>query len=213
VASSAPANDAEKALIQLLKDSSPQGRLVVQAAPGDTHIERVTGLAVRKTSKASLEQDAAGLLDHVLKPALGDGVRLELEHPKTVVTGAGNRRISFQQVTRAGTRDLPVINYRVTLYYKDDTLTAFDNHTVALPDGAAAGADNTPLTADRRKALAATLGVPEKTVADARLGVYLINDDPAQARVVYDIPVAVGEKQEDLHLYLCAKCKMVIGQK
>src|SRR5207244_2633036 len=69
VASSAPANEAEAALVQLLKGSSPQGRLVVQAAPGDTHIERVTGLAVQKPSKGTLEEGAAGLLVAVLKPA------------------------------------------------------------------------------------------------------------------------------------------------
>jgi hypothetical protein len=205
---SVPMNATEKALVDLLKRQEGARPIQVQYCPGHFYVQRITGWKL-PASKPTVAEDADALIGGVLKPLIGEGTTLGQGATVEPAAGTGTIR-RYQQVKSLGGEQLPVFDKEVNLYYdKGSRLTAL---TSDLVGSLTVGGQSGDLTAEQAKALAANaIGVSEKLVRDAQPGLYLINDDPRQARVSFEVRVRSGE--QDVRVFVDNETRKVLDIK
>ena len=58
--------------------------------------------------------------------------------------------------------------------------------------------------------MAELLGIPVKSIKSAEEGVYIVKDNPKQARVAVRVLAPAGSKQRDLEVYLDSQTRRVL---
>lgn len=204
-----PQNDVQENLKDLWAASSSNTPIKAQFDPTETRIDRVWGLSL-PSGHETLAADAEERKDTTLQPLLGDNVQLQQ------VSGEENANAQiFQQVYDYGGDQLPVFSKTAKLHYDDNRmLTAISAQTV---DAAELDVSGTPGTLDWQTAneiVTQQLGLPAQRaegLKDSGEGIYLINDDPSQARIVRRIYLPAPGDRPDIVIYIDEETQSVIG--
>jgi hypothetical protein len=106
------------------------------------------------------------------------------------------------QVQKVGEAMLPVFNKQVSLYYNEPGRLSSLSADVATEPLEVVGDSEAINAEEAREAAAEALGLPAELFKNPEKGIYLLNDDPKQARVSYQLNVPSGATQEPIQVYV-----------
>ena len=206
-----PSNAAESAILNLIREGKQEQPATIQSAPEGTRLERVTQLAV-PAKTTDIAADARFRVTEELQPVIGPDIRLRPKEKPTLESATG-AVAQFEQVVEVGGKSLPVFGTETALYYSrqpEPTLTAITNKTVnadALKVTGVAG----ELSAKEAKAIVAKeLNLDPSALKNGTEGVYIVDDNPQNARVAVMVPVRLNEQHEDIEVFVDSSTKKVL---
>lgn len=204
-----PQNEVEDELKDLWLASGSATPIQAQLDASATRVDRVTGLNLPSTHE-TLSADADERKETTFKPLLGENVQLA---PIASQPEANAQR--FQQVHTLDGAELPVFSKGAAFYYDDNrTLKAVAAQTVDAEQLVVTG---TPGTLDEevaREIVVKQLGLSQERagkLTDAGEGIYLVDDDPLQGRVVQRFSLSTGGDRADIQIFVDATTNAVIA--
>jgi M6 family metalloprotease-like protein len=162
-------------------------------------VEQITGLSLPAVEQSVLE-DAKGRLQGELKGVLGEGVQWR---EKSTSPMSPWNQPTFEQIVDVGGKTVPLFEKEAVLSYdRARKLTAVTSDSVPPSKLHIGGRVGALVKEEAKQIVLKALGVPWSKLTEAREVVFLVDDDPQQGRVAFDVAVAVGEGQADLHVLL-----------
>jgi M6 family metalloprotease-like protein len=208
---SAPAsNPAESDIVKLMSAAKQKESAHIQSSPEGTRLERVTDLSLpAKTS--NIAADAARVSKEV-QQAIGEGVELKPKEKPTAESSTGTVA-KFQQVIKSDQKALPIFGTEAALYYSkgaNPKLTAITNKTVDAKELTVTGAAGELPTSEAKAIVSDQLKVDPKLLREGTEGVYVVGDNPKNARVAVLVPVRVDDKHEDIKVFVDSQTKEIL---
>lgn len=204
-----PETELQESLMGLWQASGSDTPIQAQFDASATRIDRVTGLNLPSEHESNAT-DADERIDTTFKPLLGENVQLQ---QMSVEPDSTAQR--FQQVYEMDGTELPVFSKGASFYYNNDNvLKAFAAQTVNSDELVIAG---TAGQLDRHMAneiVIQQLGLPANrgaSLKDSGEGIYLIDEDPSQARVVRRLYLPAGGNRDDIVIFVDEETQTVIG--
>lgn len=204
---------ADSGLCSILSRSKIEPVLSIE--PNTKSVTQIANMRIPST-QPTVAEDARSLLQGELQATIGNRV-VAAKSPPTTAPSGSERFIFFPEAVVAGV-PLPVWDRKISVYYdKSNNLT-----DVVLPRRIApeelrlinSAAPNTLNEQDACAMVARLLRLERqknRKVTCKGQGLFLVNDNPANARICYKLDVSVGFGLEDEHVILDPKAKEIIS--
>ena len=204
-----PETELQEGLKGLWQASGSDTPIQAQFDASATRIDRVTGLNL-PSGHESIAADADERKDTTFKPLLGENVQLQQMSVEPDSTAR-----QFQQIYEMDGTKLPVFSKGASFYYdKQNVLKAFSAQIVDSDELVIAG---TAGQLDQRTAneiVIQQLGLPAnraESLKDSGEGIYLVDQDPSQARVVRRLYLPAAGNRDDIVIFVDEETQAVIG--
>jgi M6 family metalloprotease-like protein len=209
-----PSNAAESAIVKLIQEGKQEQPATIQSAPEGTRVERVTDLAV-PAKTTNIAADAKSRVTEELQSVIGSDIKLRPKEKPTLESASGTVA-QFEQVVESGGKLLPVFGTETALYYSrkpEPTLTAITNKTVSADALKVTGVAGELSAKDAKAIVSKELNLDLKELKDGTQGVYIVDDNPQNARVVVMVPVRLNDQHQDINVFVDSSTKKVLELK
>jgi hypothetical protein len=173
-------------------------------------VQRITGLHL-PSRQASRSLDADDRVQTTLKPLIGEDVSLRRKADSDPSAMAQK----FEQVHVVGGNELPVFSKGASVYYDSDgRLTALTTKTADLSNISLHGTAGQLDESTAAEIAIEQLGLPAERrsyLKDMGEGIYLVDEDPANARIVRRLAMQISDSQPDVTIYVDAETETVVG--
>jgi M6 family metalloprotease-like protein len=205
-----PQSEIEEKLVDLQRMNTADQPIYAQAAPNRQWVEQVRNLNV-PVEQGSIKDTSDNYLQNNLKPLVGPDVQYQRDpyaDPSSTVQ-------QYQQVHTVQGTQLPVFDKGASLYWdKTQNLTAINNEVVDPSELSATGTAGSLAYEAAKQVAARQMRLPAergKLLKDMGEGIYLVNQDPAQARVVRRLMLPVSPNHADIVIYVDEETQSVIA--
>lgn len=212
--SAKPSNLPESNIVKLMQEAKQKEPVQIQFAPEGNRLERVTDLSV-PTKAPDIVTDAKARITQELQDVIGKGIQLESKAKPALKSSSGTVA-QFEQVVQSDHKPLPVFGTETALYYSKKAvskLIAITNKTVSAEALKVAGVAGELSVNDAKAIVAEQLKVDLQLLRDGIEGVYLVGDNPKNARVAVMVPVKVDEHHEDINVFVDSETKEILDIK
>ena len=196
-------------LKDLWQASGSDTPIQAQFDPSATRVDRVTGLSL-PSGHETLAADAEERRDTTLQPLLGDNVQLQ-----KVANEPDANAQQFQQVVDYDGEELPVFSKGVSLHYDENKrLKAIAAQTVDANELVVSGTVGALDWPTATEVVIRQTGLPAsqaQRLEDAGEGIFLLDQDPALARVVRRMFLPGSGLQPDIVIYVDEETLAVVG--
>jgi M6 family metalloprotease-like protein len=205
-----PQSKIEEDLVALREAGAEDAPINAQLDPSMTKVQRITGLHL-PSRQASKGLDSDDRVQTTLKPLIGEDVRLRRKADADPSAMAQQ----YEQIHVVGGEELPVFSKGASVYYDSDGhLTTLTTKTADLSNinlfGTAGQLDESAAA----EIAIEQLGLPAQRgeyLKDTGEGIYLVDEDPSNARIVRRLTLQISETQPDLTIYVDEETHTVVG--
>lgn len=124
-----------------------------------------------------------------------------------------NGEIRFEQVVRIDGEKLPLFDRGAVAHFVGDYLKALTAEVVSPATLVITGKRSVMTATQAKERIAEVLNVPIARIFDVRKGIHLVDDDPAKARVAYELSIDSGAGRDPIKVVLDQATRQILDIK